>query len=221
MSLSNERSGEIVELLSPNGCGKSTVLNMLSGVFPPNSGEVWLGDQRILRLPAHVIAAKGVARTFQLVRLIPSLSVRDNIKLAIAFGPNAKWGAEADRRADEKLEIVGLAGAGNVPVSQFNYIDQKRVEMARAIAADPHLLLLDEWLAGVNPIELLTGIALLKEIHQSKVTIVLVEHIMEAVRALCPRCIVMSSGAMIADGDTQSVLSARNVVDTYLGSDDA
>lgn len=214
-------AGEIVGLLGPNGSGKSTVLNMLSGALAPNGGEIWLRNELISAQPAHVIARRGVARTFQLVRLVPSLSVRDNIKLAIAFGEDAAWGAKADMRAEEKLELVGLAGRGDMPVDQLNYIDQKRIEMARAIASNPSVLLLDEWLAGLNPTELKTGISLIKDIHQSKVTILLVEHIMEAVRALCRRCIVMSSGTTIADGDTEAVLSAPNVIEAYLGSDHA
>lgn len=210
---------QVVGLLGPNGSGKSTVLNMLSGAITPNGGDILFAGQPIANLPAHIIARKGLARTFQLVRLTPSLTVRDNVKLAIAFGKQPLWGAEADKRADAKLETVGLAGLGKVPVDQLNYIDQKRVELARALAADPILLLLDEWLAGLNPTELKIGISLIRNIQQSGVTILLVEHIMEAVRALCKRCIVMSSGSIIADGNTDSVLSEKNVIEAYLGSD--
>lgn len=212
-------AGQVVGLLGPNGSGKSTVLNMLSGAIAPSGGDIVFCGEAISNLPAHVIARKGLARTFQLVRLTPSLTVRDNVKLALAFGKHPLWGAEAEKRADEKLEIVGLAGLGNIAVDQLNYIDQKRVELARALAADPVLLLLDEWLAGLNPTELKLGISLINNIQQSGATILLVEHIMEAVRALCKRCIVMSSGSIIANGSTDSVLSDKNVIEAYLGSD--
>lgn len=216
MSFAIER-GETVGLLGPNGSGKSTMMNLISGALPLSGGEISLNGRRISGLPAHRISRLGVARTFQLVRLIPSLSVRDNVILSLAWAEKPLWGREAKRRADEALEIVGLAGRGDGAVADLNYIDQKRVELARAMAPRPELLLLDEWMAGLNPSELQTAISLIGSLRDQGATILLVEHIMEAVRALCPRCIVMAAGSRIADGPTEEVLARPEVRSAYLG----
>ncbi|CAN7675941.1 ABC transporter ATP-binding protein [Pararhizobium sp. LjRoot235] len=209
--------GEVVGLLGPNGSGKTTVMNLISGALSPTAGEILLAGEGIHGAPAHRIARKGVSRTFQLVRLAPSLSVRDNVILSIAFGRKPLWGRAARERADLVLTTAGLAGQGDLPVQTLNYIDQKRLELARAIAPCPDILLLDEWLAGLNPAELRVGIELIRGLRDTGITILLVEHIMEAVRELCARAIVMSSGITIADGPTREVLADPTVVAAYLG----
>lgn len=211
------KKGEIVGLLGPNGSGKSTIMNLVSGVFPCSSGSIKFSDAIITGLPAHKIAHKGLSRTFQLVKLTPSLNTRDNVILALAFSRKPVWGKQAHKMADEALEKVGLAGKGDLSVLDLNYIDQKRVELARAIATAPDLLLLDEWMAGLNPAELSTAITLIRSLSETGISILLVEHIMEAVRALCPRCIVMNAGSIIADGQTSDVLSHPEVISAYLG----
>lgn len=216
MSLTVE-AGEIVGLLGPNGSGKSTVMDLVSGAIARTSGEIRLEGKPIGGLPPHKISHLGVARTFQLVRLAPSLSVRDNVVLALAFSPKRLWGLAAAEKADLSLARVGLEGRGDQRIDDLNYIDQKRVELARAISADPKLLLLDEWMAGLNPTELHTAIDLIGRLQDTGITILLVEHIMEAVRALCPRCIVMSAGTKIADGKTAEVLEIPAVREAYLG----
>jgi branched-chain amino acid transport system ATP-binding protein len=210
-------AGEIVGLLGPNGSGKTTMMNLISGALQRTSGEIRLSGETISGLPAHRIGRRGISRTFQLVRLAPSLNVRDNVLLALAFGREAMWGRPAHLRAEQALERVGLSGRGDARVQDLNYIDQKRVELARAIAPQPMLLLLDEWMAGLNPTELRTAMALIGSLRDTGITILLVEHIMEAVRALCPRCIVMSAGAKIADGPTADVLADAEVRRAYLG----
>lgn len=210
--------GEVVGLLGPNGSGKTTALNMISGALKPSAGEIRLRSDTISGLGAHRVAKKGVARTFQLVRILPSLTVVENVVAAIAFRSKPSWGAAARIEADGLLAAVGLSGRGEELAEQLTYIDQKRVELARALAAQPSLLLLDEWLAGLNPTELKTGISLISSLRDSGVTILLVEHVMEAVRALCGRCIVMNAGSKIADGPTDIVLRDPEVIRAYLGS---
>jgi branched-chain amino acid transport system ATP-binding protein len=209
--------GEVVGLLGPNGSGKSTVMNLISGELPITLGEIDFDGIRIDGKPPHRIAKLGVSRTFQLVRLTPSLKIRDNVILPLAFGTNPLFGAPAVARADAALERVGLAGRGDAAVHDLNYIDQKRLELARAIVTKPKVLLLDEWMAGLNPTELRVAMDLILGLRDSGMTILLVEHIMEAVRALCPRCIVMSAGAIIADGPTDAVLADAHVIEAYLG----
>lgn len=210
-------TGEVTALLGPNGSGKTTLLNMISGALQPTSGSIILDGEPISGLRPHKIASKGVSRTFQLVKVLPSLSVSENILAALAFRPNAVWGTAARDLAGELLTKVGLQGRGPENANDLTYIDQKRMELARALAAEPRLLLLDEWLSGLNPTELRIGIELILSLRDSGMTIVLVEHIMEAVRALCDRAIVMNVGQKIADGPTDIVLADPVVVSAYLG----
>lgn len=210
--------GEVVGLLGPNGSGKTTVLNMISGALKPSDGEIRLRSDVVSGLSPHRIAAQGIARTFQLVRILPSLCVADNVAAALAFR-REPLGLEAAREAAESLlEQVGLGGRGREPAEELTYIDQKRVELARALAARPALLLLDEWLAGLNPTELRTGIELIAGLRDGGTTILLVEHVMEAVRALCGRCVVMNAGMKIAEGETAAVLRQPDVIRAYLGT---
>lgn len=210
-------SGEIAALLGPNGSGKTTLLNMISGALPPTGGTIALAGETISGLPPHRIAHKGVSRTFQLVRILPSLSVAENVMAALAFRPNPLWGSAARDHAQDLLAEVGLAGRGHEHADDLTYIDQKRMELARALAAEPRLLLLDEWLSGLNPTELRVGIDLIMSLRERGMTIILVEHIMEAVRLLCSRAVVMNVGTKIADGPTTEVLADPAVISAYLG----
>jgi len=209
--------GEVVGLLGPNGSGKTTVMNMISGHLPPTSGTITLGNETISGLLPNRIALKGVSRTFQLVRGLPSLTVAENVIAALAFGRRRLWGEAARLEALSRLDEVGLAHRANQLAQQLTYIDQKRMELARALALEPELLLLDEWLAGLNPTELRTGIELIDTIRKRGVTILMVEHVMDAIRALCSRCVVMNAGRKIADGPTAEALADREVITAYLG----
>lgn len=211
--------GETAGLLGPNGSGKTTLINLVSGALPATSGVVSLDGQRLTGLRRDKIARAGVARTFQLVRILPSLTLTENVKIAAVFGRNAHWGAAADQVAQDALAKVGLLDRALLPASELTYIDQKRLELARALAAEPDVLLLDEWLAGLNPTELAEGVALIRQLQGGGLTILMVEHIIDAVRALCPRVVVMNSGKLIADGPTDGVLSDPSVVAAYLGEE--
>ncbi|MBR0828569.1 ABC transporter ATP-binding protein [Bradyrhizobium manausense] len=213
--------GELIGLIGPNGSGKTTMLNLISGALRPTSGEIRLAGARISGLPPERIANEGIARTFQLVRVLSSMTAAENVLAGAAFVGGHAWGGHAQASAYTLLGRVGLAGRENVPVSAMTYIDQKRVELARALAGDPKLLLLDEWLAGLNPSELLIGINLIREIGREGRTIIMVEHVMDAIRTLCTRCVVMDSGVKIADGAAAAVLADPNVIRAYLGDDDA
>lgn len=211
-------SGEVVGLLGPNGSGKTTLMNLVSGALKPTGGSIRIGGVDMAGKRPDIIAQAGVARTFQLVRLLPSLTLLENVAISAVFGPHRLSRHDAEGVARKSLVRVGLAGRDHVAAGDLTYIDQKRLELARALAGTPKLLLLDEWLAGLNPSELEEGIALISRLGAEGTTILLVEHIMEAVRALCPRVVVMAAGRKIADGPTDDVLADPAVISAYLGS---
>ncbi len=210
-------AGETVGLLGPNGSGKTTALNMISGYLPVSDGSISLGGYTISGLTPDRIANKGVARTFQLVRALPSLSVGENVLAALAFRRNPLWGREAEARIETLLAQVGLAGRARQPADSLTYIDLKRMELARALATEPSLLLLDEWLAGLNPTELEAGIALVQSLSEEGMTIVMVEHVMHAIRSLCGHIVVLNAGRVIAAGTPEEALADPDVMRVYLG----
>ncbi|MDD1528989.1 ABC transporter ATP-binding protein [Bradyrhizobium sp. WBOS7] len=212
--------GEIVGVIGPNGSGKTTLLNTLSGALKPSSGTIRLGGTLLNGLPAHQIARLGLARTFQLVRVMPDLTVAENVAAARLFSA-APGLAAASEAEGELLDLVGLGAMREAPAGELTYIDQKRLELARALALQPRLVLLDEWLAGLNPSELETGIALIAKLRERGLTVIMVEHVMDAIRALCGHCVVMNAGKVIARGTPDAVLSDPKVVAAYLGDDDA
>lgn len=215
------KRGEILGLIGPNGSGKTTALNLISGALSADSGDIRLEGHAIALLPAHRIAQRGVARTFQLVRVLPDSSCLENVIAGLAFHTAVLWGLKAEAPARALLSRVGLADKAATPAGQLTYIDQKRLELARALALAPDVLLLDEWLAGLNPTELQDGIALVKMLREEGLTIIIVEHVMDAIRSLCDRCVVMSAGRKIAEGPPSTVLADAEVIRAYLGDADA
>ncbi len=212
---------EVLGLIGPNGSGKTTMLNLISGALKPSSGRILLYGEEISGSSATAIARLGVARTFQIVRMLPSLNVLENVRAGGVFGHAKRWGDELEQFARAQLARVGLEGSAAAPVSALTYIDQKRVELARALASEPRVLLLDEWLAGLTHLELRAGIALIGELRAEGTTIVVVEHVMDAIRSVCGRCVVMNGGAKIAEGTPRDVLADAAVVRAYLGDSDA
>jgi branched-chain amino acid transport system ATP-binding protein len=211
--------GEILGIIGPNGAGKTTLLNCISGVHRLDAGDIrWRGES-ITRRPPYRIASLGIGRTFQVVKPFASMTVRENAAVGALFGS-----AEAHlpprlafERADEVLELVGLAAKATLPVTALTIPDRKRLEVARAVATKPRLLLLDEVMAGLNPVEVDEALEMVRAVHATGVTIVLIEHVMRVIVGVCDRAIVLHFGKVLAEGVPREVLRDRRVIEAYLG----
>lgn len=214
-------TGVIFGLIGPNGSGKTTVLNLISGALSPDAGAIRHKGENVAGQAPYRIARLGIARTFQLVRVLGGMTALENVIAGLAFGAAPLWGAAAERAAHDLLDRVGLGRRSDSAAGELTYVDQKRLELARALALRPAVILLDEWLAGLNPTELNEGITLVGGLRDAGQTIILVEHVMDAIRSLCDRCVVMNAGRKIAEGRPEAVLAERDVIEAYLGEDDA
>jgi branched-chain amino acid transport system ATP-binding protein len=207
----------IFAIIGPNGAGKTTLFNIIAGAFPPDAGTVTFADERIDGLSSDQICRRGVGRTFQIVRPFPALSVEDNVLVGALLHRHP---AAARAHSQEILRRLDLYARRAQRASELTLPDRKRLELARALATDPKLLLLDEVMAGLRPTEADRLIETLKELNrEGGLTILLVEHVMRAVMALATHILVMHHGAAIAEGSPNEVVRDRAVIDSYLGAE--
>jgi branched-chain amino acid transport system permease protein len=211
------RQGDLVGLVGPNGSGKTTLVNLMSGALRPSDGHIAIGSRSIADLPPHRVVHAGVARTYQIPRPFESMTVRDNVAMAMMFGREPRSLPRARVDADRYLHFVGLTHRADALPSGVNLHERQLLEMARAIATSPKVLLLDEALAGLNPAEIDEAVQVVRRIHEAGITIVIVEHLLRVVNQLATRVVVLDRGSLLADGDPQSVMRDPAVVSAYLG----
>jgi len=209
---------EIAGLVGPNGSGKTTLLNIISGVHKPDSGKVLFMNEDISKLPPYLICSKGITKTSQSVQSFPDMTTLENALAGVLFGRKEAKEHDPLDKAKELLEFVGLDQKKfNIPARKLNVAELRRVQLARALATAPKLLLLDEILTGLTPKESDEAIALVKLIRKQGVTILMVEHVMKVIMGLCDRVTVLHHGEKICEGTPKEVCADENVVKVYLG----
>lgn len=209
--------GQILGLIGPNGAGKTTLFNVINGVYAPDRGKVTFNNEDITGMAPYHVARRGLARTHQIVRPLNDLSVLENVMVGACFGRENRHLGEAAAIAEEVLAFVGLDTRAEQLAGSLNVAQKKRLEMARALAARPHLLLLDEVLAGLNPAEIATMVETVRKIRAEGVTIIMIEHVMHAVMNVSDRIIVLDYGQQIAEGTPEEVANDEKVIEAYLG----
>jgi branched-chain amino acid transport system ATP-binding protein len=209
--------GQIMGLIGPNGAGKTTLFNVINGVYSPTEGQVIFRGEKITGLPSYEVARRGLARAHQVVRPLNDLTVRENVMVGACFGRERHSRSSAASLADHALAQVGLIDRADQFALSLNVAQKKRLELARALAARPYLLLLDEVLAGLNPSEIAGMMETIRAIRDEGFTILMIEHIMQAVMSISDQIIVLDYGQLIAGGNPQEVANNPKVIEAYLG----
>ena len=210
--------GEALGLIGPNGAGKTTLFNLISAALTPKSGTIRFKGQDITGLKPCKICRMGVARTFQMVKVFADMPALNNVVLGSYFGMSPGMSStDAVREAIELLEFVGLSAVKATPAKDLTLANQKRLEVARALATNPELLLLDEMMAGLNPAELAQAMELVTRIRDKGITIIMIEHVMKAIMNVCERIMVLHHGEKIAEGTPQEIATSKTVIKVYLG----
>jgi branched-chain amino acid transport system ATP-binding protein len=211
--------GEVLGVIGPNGAGKTTLLNCISGVYKPDAGDISWQGQSIKGMRPHRVARLGIGRTFQIVKPFGSMTVRENAAVGALFGSGeARRGPkEAFKDADRVLDLVGLRAKADLEVTALTIPDRKRLEVARAVATQPKLLLLDEVMAGLNSVEVDEALDMVRAVHATGVTVVLIEHVMRVIVGICTRAVVLDFGQVLVEGEPEVVLRDERVIQAYLG----
>ena len=211
--------GEIVGIIGPNGAGKTTLLNCISGVHRLDGGDIRWQGASITGMAPHRVAKLGIGRTFQIVRPFGSMTVRENAAIGALFGSaeGRRGIKQAFELAGDVLELVGLSAKADRPVSTLTIPDRKRLEVARAVAARPQMLLLDEVMAGLNNVEIDQALEMVRAVHATGVTVLLIEHVMRVIVGVCRRAVVLDFGQVLAQGEPEVVLRDERVIQAYLG----
>jgi len=209
---------EVLGLIGPNGAGKTTLFNLISAALVPKPGTIRFKGENITGLQPYKVCRMGVARTFQSVKVFANMPVLANVLLSSFFGNSTRISsAEAVKRATESLEFVGLSAVSAIPAKDLTLANQKRLEVARALATRPELLLLDELMAGLTPTEVAQAMELLNRIRDKGITIIMIEHVMKAIMNVCDRIMVLHHGEKIAEGTPQEIATSKKVIEVYLG----